>query len=236
MSMLIAAAAAFLAIHFLVAGTRLRDGITHAIGERVYLALFSLTSLAVIVWLVVAYNKVNGGADDRILYNLGAGVKDAAIPIVAIAFFLAVQSLFEPNPTAIGQEGRIGTGGAIHGVMRITRHPFLWGFAIWAAFHIAANGNLASIIFFGTFLVLSLFGTFSIDAKRKRKLGNAWTDFTRKTSNIPFAAVIAGRNELKLAESFGWRFVVATAVFLVVLFGHARFIGVSPFPGGWKPY
>jgi len=236
MSMLIAAAAAFLAIHFLIAGTRIRDAITGAIGERVYLALFSLASLAIIVWLVMAYNKVNGSTNDRVLYNLGAVVKDAAIPIIAIAFFLVVQSLLEPNPTAVGQEGRIGTGSGVHGVMRITRHPFLWGVAVWAAFHMAANGNLASIIFFGTFLALSVFGTFSIDAKRKRKLGDAWTDFSRKTSNIPFAAVLAGRNELKLGESFGWRFVVVMVVFLAVLFGHTRFIGVSPFPGGWTPY
>lgn len=236
MSMLIAAAAAFLGIHLLIAGTRLRDVITGAIGERVYLALFSLASVAIIVWLVMAYNRANGGPDDRILYNLEPGIRYWAIPIVAAAFFLTVQSLLEPNPTAVGQEGRIGKEGSIHGVTRITRHPFLWGFAIWAAFHVAANGNLASVIFFGAFLVLSLLGTFSIDAKRKRKLGAAWSDFARKTSNVPFAATLLGSNSLKLGESFGWRFAVAAVVFLAVLFSHARLFGVSPFPNGWVPY
>lgn len=236
MSMLIAAAVVFLAIHFLIAGTRLRDVITGAIGERAYLALFSLGSLAVIVWFVTAYKSANGGADDRILYNLGPGVKHLGIPVVAIAFFLTVQGLLEPNPTAVGQEGRAGKEGVIHGVMRITRHPFLWGAAIWAAFHMAANGNLASLVFFGTFFVLSLFGTFSIDAKRRRKLGEAWSGFAGKTSNIPFAAAFAGRDSLKLGESFGWRFGVAVLVFLALLFSHARLFGVSPFPNGWVPY
>jgi len=235
MTMLIAAAATFIAIHVLISGTRLRDALTGAIGEGPYTGLFSLASFAAIFWLVIAYNRANGGADDKMLYSLGVGVKHLAIPVVAIAFFLAVQGLLAPNPTSVRQESAVAKEGTIHGVVRITRHPFLWGVAIWAAFHVAANGNLASVIFFGTFLVLALVGTASIDAKRKRKLGQAWDAFARKTSNIPFAAAFRG-NALRLGESFGWRFVVAALVFLAVLFSHARFFGVSPFPSGWVPY
>ena len=108
--------------------------------------------------------------------------------------------------------------------------------AFGKALHLAANGDEASVIFFGTFFALSLAGTFSIDAKRKRKLGTAWDAFASKTSNIPFAAVIAGRGQLHLGESFGWRFWVATILFLAILFAHARIFGVSPFPGGWVPF
>jgi uncharacterized membrane protein len=119
--------------------------------------------------------------------------------------------------------------------LRITRHPFLWGVAIWSAFHLSANGDEASVIFFGTFFVLSILGTFSIDAKRRRKMGVAWAAFAAKTSNIPFAAAITGRNSLKLGESFGWRFWVAALLFVTVLFAHAHIFGVSPFPGGVVP-
>lgn len=236
MTMLMAAAAVFLAIHILISGTRLRDAIVGAIGEGPYMGLFSLASLAAIVWLVIAYNRANGGPEDRELYNLGIGVKHLAIPVVAIAFFLGVQGLLAPNPTSVRQERAAAKEGTIQGVVRITRHPFLWGVAIWSGFHVAANGNLASVLLFGTFLVLSILGTFSIDAKRKRKLGEAWKEFAGKTSNIPFAAVLAGRNTLHLGESFGWRFGVAMLVFLAILFSHARFFGVSPFPNGWVPY
>jgi uncharacterized membrane protein len=121
-------------------------------------------------------------------------------------------------------------------VLRITRHPFLWGVAIWSGFHLAANGDEASVIFFGTLFVLALAGTFSIDAKRKRKLGAGWDAFASRTSNIPFAAVISGRNELHLGESIGWRFWAAALLFLGILFAHARIFGVSPFPGGWVPF
>jgi uncharacterized membrane protein len=234
MTVLIAAAAVFLAIHLLIAGTRVRDGITRTIGEGPYLGLFSLASLGVIVWLAIAYKAAQRG-EDSLLYDLGPGVKHLGIPVVALAFLLGVQGLFMPNPTSLRQEGSAAKPDTIRGVLRITRHPFLWGVAIWSAFHLSANGDEASVIFFGTFFVLSILGTFSIDAKRRRKMGEAWAAFAAKTSNIPFAAAITGRNSLKLGESFGWRFWVAALLFVTVLFAHAHIFGVSPFPGGVVP-
>jgi uncharacterized membrane protein len=100
----------------------------------------------------------------------------------------------------------------------------------------AANGDVASVIFFGTFFVLALFGTLSIDAKRKRKMGLAWEAFAARTSNLPFAAIASGRNNLRVGELFGWRFWAAAGIFLVVLFAHARLFGASPFPTGWVPF
>jgi len=236
MQMLMEAAAVFLAIHLLIAGTRVRDGIVGAIGEGAYLGLFSLVSIGAIVWLVMAFNAAHASADNRALYYLGPGIKHLAIPAVALAFFIGVQGLFMANPTSLKQEGAASKDGTIHGVLRITRHPFLWGAAIWSGFHLAANGDEASVIFFGTFLVLSVLGTFSIDAKRRAKMGETWNAFAAKTSNIPFAAVIARRTTLNLAEDFGWRFWVAAIVFVAVLFSHAHVFGASPFPNGWVPY
>lgn len=141
------------------------------------------------------------------------------------------------NPTRV-QVGATSAadGDAVHGVLRITRHPFLWGVVIWSGFHLAANGDEASVIFFGTFLVLALLGTASIDAKRRRRMDGAWEAFAAKTSNIPFAAVLSGRNTLNFTESLGWRFWVAAGLFLAILFTHYHLFGVSPFPGGWVPF
>ncbi len=236
MSMLVAAAVIFLGIHFLVAGTRLRDRIIAVTGERPYIGLFSVASLAAIVWLAMSYNAASVNDENRFLYDLGPGIRHAAIPIIALAFFLGVQGLLTPNPTSVQQEGAAARGETIRGVLRITRHPFLWGVVIWSAFHIAANGDLASVIFFGTFLVLAFFGTFSIDGKRRRKLGPVWDAFAAKSSNVPFAAVLGGRNSLNIGESFGWRFWVALSIFLAVLLTHARLFRKSPFPNGWVPF
>ena len=236
MSMLITAAVVFLAIHLLIAGTPLRDAITGAIGEGPYLGLFSLASLGAIVWLALAFGAAHASADNRVLFDLGRGAQDLAIPVVLIAFLIGVPGLMMPNPTSVGQSGAVSKEETVRGILRVTRHPFLWGVAIWSAIHLAANGDLASIILFATFLALSVLGTFSIDAKRKRKMGEAWTAFASRTSNLPFAAIVSGRNSLKVGEYLDWRFLAAIAIFVVVLFAHARVIGVSPFPGGWLAF
>jgi uncharacterized membrane protein len=236
MSNLIAASLVFLGIHVLISGTRIRDAITARIGERAYLGAFSLASLLAIVWFATAYNAAAPSADNRVLYDLGIGVRHLAIPAVALAFLLGVQGLLAPNPASIGQDSAAASEGTVRGVIRITRHPFLWGVMIWSAFHLAANGDLASVVFFGTFLVLAFLGTLLIDAKRRRKLGAVWQSYSYKTSNLPFAAALSGRNRLKFGESVGPRFWVALATFLVVLFVHARLFGASPFPNGWVPF
>ncbi len=232
MDMLLAAAAAFLAIHFLVSGTRLRDAIVGAIGEGPYMGLFSLASLLAIFWLVVSYNRAQASGNDPLLYDLGVGAKHLAIPVIFLAFLIGVPGLLTPNPTSVRQEGVAARPDAAKGIVAVTRHPFLWGVTIWAAMHLAMNGDAASVILFATFLILALLGPLSIDAKRKRKMGPDWEGFAARTSNVPFAAVLSGRAKLKWGELLDWRMAAAVLLFVAVLFGHASVIGVSPFPGG----
>lgn len=233
MSMLTAAAVVFLALHLLVAGTRVRDAIVGAIGERPYLGLFSLASLGGIVWLALSYNAAAAAGSD-LLWDFGPGVRHMGLIVVAVAFLLGVPGLMMPNPTTVGMENAVSR--EVTGVLRITRHPFLWSVALWAAFHLLANGDAASVVFFGTFFALAVLGTFSIDAKRARKMGAAWAPFAQRTSNVPFGAILTGRTALKLGELAGWRQAVALVTFLAVLFVHARAFGASPFPGGWVPF
>ena len=235
MTVLILAACLFLGLHLFVSGTRLRDVLTGVMGENIYLGLFSLASLGAIAFLVMAFNAARMGSDPM-LFAPWTGTRDLAIPVVALAFLLAVPGLLTPNPTSVKQEASAAKAETIKGVLRITRHPFLWGVVLWSGFHLSATGDEAGELFFGTFFLLALFGTFSIDAKRRRKMGEQWKSFAAKTSNIPFGAILLGRNSLKPGELFDWRMLVAVAAFLAVLFSHARMFGLSPFPGGWVPF
>lgn len=232
MAMLVAAAALFLMLHLFVAGTRLRDAVVGAVGERTYLSLFSIASAGGIAWLALSYNAAFLQGSEQ-LWDLGPGVSHSGLIVMAIAFLLGVPGLLTANPTTVGMEGAAAAEPT--GILRITRHPFLWSVAIWSAFHLAANGDQASAVFFGTFLVLSVAGTFSIDAKKARKMGAAWAPFAAKTSNLPFGAILTGRNSLKLGELLGWRQGVAVLAFVAVLFLHAWAFSASPFPGGWVP-
>jgi uncharacterized membrane protein len=235
MSMLIAASAAWLFLHFVVSGTALRDTLVRALGEQAYLGVYSLASLGGIVWLAIAYNGAT--AEGLVpLWDLGPGVAHLGLIVVAIAFVFGLPGVMMPSPTGVGQGALADRPDLARGVLRITRHPFLWSVALWAAFHLAANGDQASAIFFGTWLVLAVGGTFSIDAKRARALGPKWAAYSRATSNIPFAAILAGRQKLVLSELATWRQGVALILFAAAALIHHWAFGVSPFPGGWVPF
>jgi uncharacterized membrane protein len=226
---LIAAACVFLVIHLAVSGTMLRDRIVGGIGEGPYTGLFALASLAAIVWMCIAYNQASASLDNVTLFDAGHA-RDIAIPFIFLAFVLVVPGVTRSNPTSAGQ------GAAkIDGVLRITRHPFLWGVAIWSGAHLIATGTLASAIFFATFFVLATLGTRAIDGKVKRKRPAEWQAISAQTSNIPFAAIAAGRNKFVASEYFDWRFDVAVVLFGGFLYFHNWIFGVSPFPNAWLP-
>ena len=116
--------------------------------------------------------------------------------------------------------------------MRVTRHPMLWSFALWAAVHVLGNGDLASLLFFGAFLVTALAGMPSIDAKVARREPEGWPRFAVTTSILPFGALATGRNRLAPAE-IGWApLALGLVLWAVLLWAHPRLFGVSALPGG----
>jgi uncharacterized membrane protein len=226
---LIAAAAVFLAIHLFISGTRLRDAIVARIGQGPYMGLFALASLASLVWMGFAYGAARSGPDP-VWWTATPATKWIQLGLTLIAFLLAVPGLLTPNPTSVRQEATLDKPDAVKGILRVTRHPFLTGVAIWAAGHILVNGDLAGLILFGSLLALAVFGTVSIDAKRRRALGDKWDAFARKTSAVPFAAILQGRQTLKLGEIGWWRLALALVIWAALIWAHPMLFGTSPLP------
>jgi len=216
---LIAACAYFLLIHFVVSGTRLRDVLTGKLGERPYRGLFSLASFIGIGWMIYAYRH----APLVPTWGLMLGFRPAAYVLVLIAFLFVVIGILTPSPTQVGMESRLGPEAA-RGMVRITRHPFLWGVGLWAATHLVLNGDVASLILFGSLLVLAIGGTAAIDAKRRRKFPERWQKFAQATSSVPFAAIARGSNRLgpALAEIGAWRIIAALVLYAVAFYLHGR--------------
>ena len=216
---LIAASVFFLLIHFGVSGTRLREALIVRLGAGAYRGAFALASLAGLAWMIYAYRH----APTVPLWGLLLGFRPTAYVLVFIAFLFVVIGLATPSPTRVGMESTLAQGPDVaRGVVRITRHPFLWGVGLWALVHLIVNGDLASLILFGSLLVLALAGTLSIDAKRRRHFGEDWTRFAKVTSGIPFAAIAAGRNRLgpAVAEIGVWRALAAIVVYAVAFYLH----------------
>lgn len=227
MTTLVLAAIAFLILHLVVSGSPLRGVIVGRIGEASFLGLFSLTSAGGIVWLAAAYGVARSSPDNAVWWGATDATRLTQFVLQALALLLIVPGLLTPNPTSVRQEGALDRADVVKGILRITRHPFLWGVAVLSAGHLMVNGDAASFTLFGTLLFLALRGTVSIDSKRKAALGDGWTPFAQATSNIPFAAIMAGRQPLRLGEIGLVKIGTAVAVYLALLFAHAYLFGVA---------
>jgi uncharacterized membrane protein len=223
MTALVLAALLWVAVHVGIAGTAIRAGLAARLGEGGFRAAFSLLSVISIALLVMAWQA----APLVILWDAPPWLGWLIVALMLPAFWLFVASVVTPNPTAVG--GRLAESGA-RGIQRITRHPMLWSFSIWAALHILAKGNLAGLIFFGAFLVTSLVGMPSIDRKLAAGQPLLWARLAPATSILPFGAILAGRNGLALDEIPPLVWIVGTLAWAAMLWLHPSIFGWPALP------
>lgn len=222
---LVVAVAAMIVSHFAISSTGLRAGLITKLGEKAYLGLYSLLSLVLFVWIIYAYRH----APTFPLWDATQTHHWIAVVLIAPASILYVVGLASPNPTAVGADQKLLAAGAV-GIFRITRHPFLWGTALWAIAHMVSNGEGSALVLFGGMAALALIGTRMIDAKKTVALGAAWENFAARTSNLPFAAIAAGRNHLAVGEIGAGRLLGGVGLYIVLLIVHHYIFGVSPLP------
>lgn len=215
----------FVGGHLLVSSTPLRARLVGALGERLYLGFYSLLAIWLLIWAGFAYR----GAPYQALWGPVPGL--TALPLVAmpVALLLLVAGYTGANPTAVLQQP-VGPGWKSAGILTVTRHPLMWAIGLWALSHLAARGDLAALIFFGGIATLAFAGTCLLDAKKRRAWGERWAPLAASTSNLPFAAIAQGRARLDLAGIGWWRFALAAALYLLLLWLHAIVIGVSALP------
>ena len=217
--------AAFVAAHVLPARTGLRARAIDRFGHRPYMAAYSVLSLALVAWVVSAASR----APHVALWPQAPW--QAAVPVVAmpVALTLLVAGLAQPNLLSISLV-RAGGSGDPAGIVRVTRHPVLWGFGLWAAAHVPPNGDLVSVVLFAGLTVFAFAGMAGLDRRRRREMGDGpWRDAARATSNFPFAAILAGRSRLPADSRTLAATAIAIAAYLALLLGgHAALFGVDP--------
>ena len=224
---LVAAALFLLITHFGISSTPLRGVLTSRLGTRAYLGLYSLVAALAFWWLGAAYN----GAPYEPLWPVAGWQAWVPLLVVPVSLLLIVAGFSTPNPTAVGQEALLaGDGEPARGILRVTRNPFLWGVGLWALAHLVPNGDLAALVLFGTLAVLALGGSALIDAKLARRLGPAWDRYAARTSNVPFAAILSGRQSFAWREIGWWRVALALVLYAAFLHLHRWVFGVSPLP------
>ena len=216
---LLLAAIFWIATHNGFAGTDIRTRLVGKIGEVGFRIAYAVTSVIAIMMLVQAWEA----AVAIPLWSAPAWLRLILAAAMLPAFLFFAAGLLR-NPTAVGGEALAGQ--QARGIQRITRHPMLWSFALWALVHVIGNGDLASLIFFGTFAISAFLGMPSIDRKLAARAPEAAARLRAETSIMPFGAILAGRNRLVLGE-IGWLApVLALLGWAALLHFHARFFGV----------
>src|SRR5262245_32390548 len=94
-------------------------------------------SLIGFVWLSRAY----GQAEYLPLWAGPQALRPVALIVMLLAFFFVVLAFTSPNPTAVGGGALLSEKEPAKGIQRITRHPFLWGVALWSVTHLVLNGR-----------------------------------------------------------------------------------------------
>ena len=207
MTTLVAATLVFLITHF-ITSTPLRPLLVNAMGEWPYRGAYSLVALVTLAWMGWAY--ANAPREP-----LWVGIREIPYVVMPLAFVL-IACGYGRNPTMVGADKLLKSEDPARGMIRITRHPIMWGIMLWAASHILARGDMKSLIFFGALLALAAIGTLLMDSRKKSNPD--WARFAAVSSNVPFVAVAQGRNRVNWRE-IGWLRPAAglTAFFLVLL-------------------
>jgi uncharacterized membrane protein len=143
LSVMILGLVLFLGIHLFITKRDARADLIARIGEGGYKIAFSLVSvvgLALIVWGYANY-RANGWID---VWYPPVAMKHITILLMLPAVIMIAASYIR---------GRIYT---------TLKHPMLAGIKLWALSHLLANGDLGSIILFGSFLAWAVFDRISL--------------------------------------------------------------------------
>lgn len=133
----------FLGVHTLTTLRDTRAALIGRLGESGYKGLYSLVSfagLALIVWGYARYRST-GWID---VWYPPVAFRHITLLLMLPAVILVVASYIR---------GRIYT---------VLKHPMLAGIKLWAAAHLLANGDLGSIVLFGSFLAWAVYDRISL--------------------------------------------------------------------------
>ncbi|MFL6760291.1 NnrU family protein [Sphingomonas sp.] len=209
---LLLSAIAFVGTHFLLSHP-LRARLVESTGEKAFQGLYSVVALITFGLMVYFYRKCGR---EPPLWDAGLAGWIAGTLLMWLASILFVGS-FVGNPALPGARGRRG---GPRGVFALTRHPMMWGFALWAAVHLMILAQPKSIVFDGAIILLALAGAAGQDRKKAQLMGEAWHEWTAQTAFVPFTRGLANPGAVALAGG--------TLLFLIATWAH-------PVPAGiWR--
>jgi uncharacterized membrane protein len=233
---LIAASVAFVGSHFVLAAPRMRANLVGRFGEQGFAGLYSAVAAVTLVVMVVAFSR----APYAELWPPLPALRWIPTVVMLVACLLLICGISQQNPTAVMQGFDAKARDPAPGILKITRHPVMWAIGLWALSHLAPNGDVAAIIFFGAIAFLAFYGTTRIEAKRRRREPDGFARFSEITSNVPFAALLSEKKRSFWKTAYGvdpartvwseiglWRVTAALALYVALVVAHPWITGMS---------
>lgn len=147
MTLLIIGLVVFFGIHLLPSFSGLRTRLVERFEEGPYKGIFSLIAMAGLVLIVIGM----GDRDIIDIWEPPIYTSHLALLLMVPVFVLLAAAYIPSN------------------IKRFIRHPMLLGVIFWSAAHLLANGDLGSILLFGSFLAFSLFDIWSANRRGAQK-------------------------------------------------------------------
>jgi uncharacterized membrane protein len=174
--MLSLACLAFVGSHFLMSHP-LRRQMVWRLGNGGFALVYSAISLALFYWMIAEFGRAPKG---DVLWPVGDVLWAAASGLTLLAAILFTGS-FVRNPSFPGMPDAMAAQQPF-GVFRVTRHPMMWGFALWGIAHILIAPRFDNFIFAGSIIFLALVGARAQEVKKAKLVGVEWDAWLRKTN------------------------------------------------------
>ena len=176
---LIAANVAFVGTHFAMSHP-LRSPMVRVLKEGGFSIVYSLVSAATLFWVYLAYKAAptgDLGGSGEVGWIIATGLTLVALVLWA--------GSFSGNPAMPSPKAAEQARAEPKGMFRVTRHPMMWGFALWALSHIVLWSNLRSVITALAMGFLALVGAHLQDRKKEALMGDDWARWESRTSYWP---------------------------------------------------
>ncbi len=176
---LIAANVAFVGTHFAMSHP-LRAPMVGALGAGGFQVVYSLVSVITLAGVYFAF-KAAPPADLPGTGDIGWALASVlTLPAMVLLAGSLIGNPALPTPKAEEQ-----ARAEPRGVFRVTRHPMMWGIALWAASHILIWWSWRTVVTALAMGFLALVGAHMQDRKKRALMGDAWMEWSSRTSYWP---------------------------------------------------
>ncbi len=198
------------------------------IGARLYRVFFALVSLPLATVLIIYF--LAHRYDGVQLWQLQGtpGVAAVVWGLSALSFLFLYPATFNLLEIAAVQKPEIHLYET--GIIRITRHPQLWGQIIWCLAHTLWLGTSFTLLTSLGLIAHHCFGVWHGDRRWEKRHGEAFRAVKARTSVIPFQAIWQGKQQLVWQEFLRPPYIGVAIFVSFVWWLHPYFDGLSTAP------